>query len=306
MTSSRMVRCVFSFGRAAGVRLAAIAAILIVVGRAAPARADNLGELIRQLADDDSDKVRLSAALNLTKLGDQRAILPLAKALGNDPDKTVRGASAVGLGKLVGDRTDSRVKKAAIAVLNQAKDSDDSDFVRGEAGKALRAIGVTGGTTAQPPSTQGGGAIYVNIGPMSSRTGDNAIDAKLKALMFKVANKTMTRVASSMAITWPGGAPTRAMLDAKSTVGFYVDGTVNEMKVKEAGSSMTVSCKINMLLASYPDKSIFGLLNGGASVQASGSSNDLALAREDCVSAVVEDLIAKKIVPTITTKAGSP
>jgi hypothetical protein len=56
------------------------------------------------------------------------------------------------------------------------------------------------------------------------------------------------------------------------------------------------------LLASYPEKSIFGLLNGGASVQASGS--DVALAREDCVSAVVEDLIAKKIVPTINTKAG--
>jgi len=61
-----------------------------------------------------------------------------------------------------------------------------------------------------------------------------------------------------------------------------------------------------MLLASYPDKSIFGLLNGGASVQATGSARDIALAREDCVSAVVEDLIAKKIVPTINTKAGSP
>ena len=44
----------------------------------------------------------------------------------------------------------------------------------------------------------------------------------------------------------------------------------------------------------------------GASVQASGSTNDLALAREDCVSAVVEDLIAKKIVPTICSKAGCP
>ena len=142
---------------------------------------------------------------------------------------------------------------------------------------------------------------------MASKTGDSAVDAKLKALMVKVANRTMTRVASNMAITWPGGgAPTQAALAARSTVGFYVDGTVNEMKVKQAGSSMTVSCKINMLLASYPDKSIFGLLNGGASVQASGSSNDVAMAREDCVSAVVEDLIAKKIVPTISSKAGAP
>ena len=287
-------------------RIVAVAAVLAVIGHAAPARADNVAELIRQLSDDDSDKVRLSAAINLTKLGDARAILPLAKALGNDPDKTVRSAAAGGLGKLVTDKTDSRIRKAAIAVLTQARDSDDSDFVRGEASKALKAIGVTGGSgQVQTPAT--GGAIYVNIGPMSSKTGDSAVDSKLKALMFKTANRTMTRVAGNMAITWPGGAaPTRAMLDAKSTVGFYVDGTVNEMKVKETGSSVTVSCKINMLLASYPDKSIFGLLNGGASVQASGAKTDIALAREDCVSAVVEDLIAKKIVPTISNKAGAP
>jgi hypothetical protein len=170
---------------------------------------------------------------------------------------------------------------------------------------------------------------------MASKTGDAAVDTRLKGLMVKVANQTMTRVASNMATTWPGGGvPTQAMLQAKSTVGFYVDGTVNVVQVTQAGakpgakpdpttgakpdakpgakpdakpgSSMTVSCKINMLLADYPNKSIFGLLTGGASVQASGSTNDLALAREDCVSAVVEDLIAKKIVPTICTKAGCP
>jgi hypothetical protein len=297
--------CVFRIARAA-VRVVSIAVALVVAGRATPARADNVGELIRQLGDDDSEKVRQSAALNLTKLGDPRAILPLAKALGNDPDEGVRGASALGLGKLITSKTDSRIRKVAATALTQARDSDSSNLVRGEADKALKAIGVTSaGTQVQTP--QGGSAIYVNIGPMAARTGDAAVDARLKALMVKVANQTMTRVASNMATTWPGGAaPTQAMLAAKATSGFYVDGTVNEVKVKQAGSSMMVSCKINMLLASYPDKSIFGLLNGGASVQASGSTNDLALAREDCVSAVVEDLIAKKIVPTISSKVGTP
>jgi len=294
---------VFGIARAA-VRGVALVVALVVAGRASPAHADNVGELIRQLGDDDSDKVRLSAALNLTKLGDPRALLPLAKALGNDTDKSVRGAAAVGLGKLISAKTGASIRKVAIAALSQARDSDDSDFVRGEAAKALRAIGVTSGGTSGPPPQAG--AIYVNIGPMASTTGDTAVDARLRALMVKIANQTMIRVASNMAITWPGGPPTQAMLAAKATVGFYVDGTVNEMKVKESGSSMMVSCKINMLLASYPDKSIFGLLNGGASVQASGAKNDLALAREDCVAAVVEDLIAKKIVPTISSKAGAP
>jgi len=299
MTSSR----VFRIGVAC-VRAAAIAALLVVVARARPAWADNVDELIRQLENDDSDKVRLSAALNLTKLGDQRAILALAKAIGNDGDKSVRGAAAVGLGKLVGDKTKSSIKNLAVSALRRAAESDASDFVRGQADKALKAIGVTTGTGPTPPP--GGGAIYVNIGPMSSKTGDAAADPKLKALMVKIAARTMAKVAGNMATTWPGGVPTKAMLDAKSTLGFYVDGTLNDLKVKESRSSTTVSCKINMLLASFPDKSIFGLLTGGASVQASGSATDIALAREDCVSAVVEDLIAKKIVPTITTKAGSP
>jgi len=301
MTSARVIRIV----RAAGLRVAAIAALLLALTRSGPARADNVDELVRQLETDDSDKVRLSAALNLTKLGDQRAILALAKAVGNDSDKTVRGAAAVGLGKLVSDKTRGAVKNLAVAALKRAAESDASDFVRGQADKALKAIGISGPSIPSNPPPAGG-AIYVNLGPMSSKTGDPGIDGKLKALMVRTATKTMTKVASGMAITWPGGEPTKAMLEAKSTVGFYVDGTLNELKVKESGSSTMVSCKINMLLASYPDKSIFGLLSGGASVQASGSANDIALAREDCVSAVVEDLIAKKIVPTINTKAGAP
>jgi hypothetical protein len=300
MTLSR----VFRIACGAALRVATIAALVAVVTRVTPAHADNIDELIRQLDTDDSDKVRLSAALNLAKLGDQRAILPLAKAIGNDGDKNVRGAAAVGLGQLVSDKTKSSVKNAAIAALRNASANDDSDFVRGQADKALKAIGVAGSSQVQTPPA--GAGIYVNIGPMSSRTGDATIDARMKTLMMKIATRTMSRAASTMATTWPGGVPTKAMLDAKGTAGFYIDGTVNELKVKETGSSTTVSCKINMLLASYPDKSIFGLLNGGASVQASGSATDISLAREDCVSAVVEDLIAKKIVPTIITKAGAP
>ena len=296
MKSSRVFRMV------ACLRAATIAVMLVVVMRATVARADSVDELVRQLETDDSDKIRLSAALNLSRLGNARAILPLAGALERDGSESVRAASAVGLGRLVTDKTEPRVKAKAIAALTRAKDSDDSELVKAQAARALKAIGATEAVTPRP-----GGSIYVNIGPMSSKTGDAAADPKLKALMVKVATRTLAKVASNMATAWPGGsAPTKAMLDAKSTQGFYVDGTLNDLKVKESRSSATVSCKINMLLASFPDKSIFGLLSGGASVQASGSATDIALAREDCVSAVVEDLIAKKIVPTITTKAGAP
>jgi hypothetical protein len=61
-----------------------------------------------------------------------------------------------------------------------------------------------------------------------------------------------------------------------------------------------------MLLADFPDKSVFGVLKGGGSVPTSGAKAEVARAGEDCVSAVVEDLIAKQVVPTINSKVGSP
>jgi hypothetical protein len=288
--------------------LALVAALAMLVVHAGRARADSsVDTLIKQLENDDSEKVRLAAALNLAKLGDAKAILPLAKAVGNDGDKNVRGASAVGLGKLVTAATKASYKSLAIAALRKAAAGDESDFVKQQAQKALDAItGGSGSTTTTPPPVAAGGGIYVNIGPMSSKTG-SANDPKLRALMVSTATKTMGRAASQMATSWPGGGPpSKAQLAAKNMDGFYVDGTLNTLTVKESGSTSTVSCKISMLLASYPDKSVFGFLNGGASVQASTSPKEEALAQEDCVSAVVEDLIAKKIVPTICTKASCP
>ena len=92
------------------------------------------------------------------------------------------------------------------------------------------------------------------------------------------------------------------MLAQKSVSGFYVDGTLNTLTAKVSGSTATITCKVSMLLADFPDKNMFGFLNGGASVQGAAGDKDQALAGEDCVSAVIEDLIAKKIVPTICTK----
>jgi hypothetical protein len=278
--------------------------VFIVIGWRAPAFADNVDALVQQLGNDDSDKVRLSAALALTKLNTERAILPMAKALLADGDKNVRSACAVGLSKVVTAKTSQSLRNIAVANLKKAAAEDESDFVKAQAQKALTTItGGSGGTVTPPPG--GAGGIYVNIGPMSSKTGSTD-DPKLRDLMRKTASKTMGKVAGDMATSWPGGDPKKADLDKKGVSGFYVDGTLNDLTVKQASaSSATVSCKISMLLASFPDKSVFGFLNGGASVQSSGKATDLSLAREDCVSAVVEDLIAKKIVPTIKAKAGN-
>ena len=105
-----------------------------------------------------------------------------------------------------------------------------------------------------------------------------------------------------MATSWPGGAPSKSVLAQKGVNGFYVDGTLNTLDIKTSGGGATLSCKVSMLLADFPDKSVFGFLNGGASVTASSSQSDQDLASEDCVTAVIENLIANKIIPTIKSK----
>jgi hypothetical protein len=288
-----------------GAKVLAVVIVAIAIwsgGRVA--YADNVSDLINDLQTNSSDKVRLSAALNLPKLQDNRAVPALVGALKNDSDKNVRGASALGLSTLLQGQVPAGLKKQAIAQLQDSAANDSSSFVQRQASNALARIGSGGSTAAS--NSGGGGAVYVNVGPMSSKAG-LPNDAALRTSMVKTATKLIPKTSPALSVTWPGGgAPTAAQLAAKQTQGFYVDGTLNEVKVKSAGGSATISCKISMLIASYPDKSMFGFLNGGASVQGGAGDADVAQSIDDCVSAVVESLITSKIVPTIKTKAGIP
>jgi hypothetical protein len=281
------------------IRALAPLTVLAVLLFARTARADQVDTLIKQLGD-SSDKVRLAAALNLAKAGQEKAILPLAKTLLNDSDKNVRGAAAVGLGKLIKANPNTKYKSLATANLKTAASNDGSDFVKTQAANALTTIGSGGGSTSPQPSG-GAGGIYVHVGPMSSKTTSSKND-KLRALMVKTAGKTLTKVAPNMSQTWPSGTPNKGDLAKKGMSGFYVDGTLNELNIKTSGGGATISCKVSMLLADFPDKSVFGFLNGGASVTASSSQSDQDLASEDCVTAVIENLITSKIVPTIKSK----
>ena len=283
---------------------AVLFALCVLVLGAAHARADNVDVLIKDLKSGSDYKVRLSAALSLAKLGDKRAIPGFVFAL-SDSDKTVRGAAAVGLGKLVDASTSKAQRGQVIGALERMIAKESSDSVKKQAEKSVQIIKAidadAGGDGGATPAT---GSVYVDIGPMSAKAEPAA---KLKALMKRITEKTFGSKAKMMMIAWPTGkSPSRKDLDAKKVGGYHVDGTLTEVVVKEKGSAATVSCKVSMLIATFPEKSVFGFLNGGASVTASSDPKDIALATEDCLAAVVEDLVAKKIIPTIKIKAGIP
>jgi hypothetical protein len=262
--------------------------MLVMLAFPLRASADNVTDLINQLRTGE-DKIRLSAALGLSKLKDQRGVQPLINAL-KDSDRNVRAAAANGLGKLVTAKSKESVRKAAAAALATAAQKDSSDIVKRNATTAAELIDAIAASTTTVPK----GGVYIDVGPMT------ATDAKLKEAMRKTTIGTFGKSAKSMATAWPGGkAPSASVLTKAGVQGFHVDGTVVEVK----SSGGMVSCKISMLIATYPDKSMFGFLKGGASVQ--GGTNE-ALDKADCVSAVIEDMVMKKIIPAIKTKAGLP
>ncbi len=96
-----------------------------------PANAD-LERLMRAIAEDDSYKVRLQAAVILGRRGDDRAVKPLIDALAADPHYTVRAAAATALANL-------KALKAVSQILRRIA-IDTEDFVREEATRALQKL----------------------------------------------------------------------------------------------------------------------------------------------------------------------
>jgi len=268
--------------------------ILCMVG---VARADKVDRLVDQVRRSSDYKVRLSAALSLSKLRDSRAIPAFGRAL-SDSDKTVRGVAAAGLAKVVNSSTSSALRDKVLAALKRVAAGDSNSFVRKQAQKSydtVKNLRSSGGGVAVRS-----GGTYVNIGAMTAQTDDSST---MRKLMKSTTQKTFSKKGSSMLTAWPGGStPSKGQVSAKKMHAFHVDGTLNSLNVDKAGSTATVSCSVSMLLATFPEKSMFGFLKGGAQVQAGTSSTDIRYAKEDCVAAVMEDLIARKIIPTIQSR----
>jgi hypothetical protein len=280
--------------RAGSWALAAAALVLVMVVGAA--RADDVDVLLGDLRDGRDYKVRLAAALSLGKRGDPRAIPAFIAAL-DDKDRTVRGAAVIGLGKLIDATTSEMTRRRAIDALDKIAKGDPGDAATKQAIKVRDAIAKL---ASAAPIIKGG--TYFDLAPMSAKAkGDEA----LRDLMRATVQKGLTKLDPKLMLTWPTGkVPTAKDLERNQVRGYHVDGNILEVSVVEKGSASLVSCRISMLIATYPGKSIFGFLEGGAKVQGSNTAKDIALAKQDCVTAVVEDLVAKKIMPTIRTKAG--
>ncbi len=213
-----------------------------------PARAaDNLDVLINTLKTADNYKVRVTAAMLLSKhKGEAKAFAALLYTLNNDENETVQGTAALSLGKLG--------NKEAVPDLEKAAKSKKA-FLKENAKKALEML-----TDACPEVDLKGKQIYLNIAnlEMTGATSDKTeILAALRELLSGQGGEV-----PYLTMLFPGCKdPSESDLKKKKLKGFMIDGTL-EVTV----DSGEVVCDLKLIVATFPGKSIKMMNSANAGV----------------------------------------
>jgi hypothetical protein len=252
---------------------ACLIALLLAAAVAHAAGPDvKVDDLIRAVTEDSNYKVRVQAALVLGKLGDNRAVPPLIKALG-DANKTVRGIAASALGQL-GD-------SSAADPLRSLLKRETDPFVKGQAEKALASLSsAVGGGGARK-----GAKIYVNFGAFQGGVKSAGPEAS------KILHEALSREIGKLSIVTLTLSPADQHNFGKSGMsGFYIDGNITKLEDSSAGGGAETSCDVKVMVARWPQKSIIMWTNAGASVQSGSRPRDRENARRDCLEASARGL----------------
>jgi hypothetical protein len=290
--------------RALGRLLAILVVVAAVVAVATPAHADEIDDQVALLAGDGGYKIRLGAALSLSKSSDGRAVTALAVALERDGESTIRRVAALALGQL-GSDVATKARDRAQAALAKAARADKDARVRDTAAEALRKLTGSGGD-----APVGAPAVFVNVGGATDLTRKAPADAARR--LETTVRSTVKR--TGYAVEWPGGLPTMNELAAKNTQAFFVAATVAVLDVAKTPARAEVACTVSIRVAPWQGKDGKEKWEASRAASAKGSGkaitggSDAAVAGgiRDCILTVGEELTARQVVPFIKRLAANP
>jgi hypothetical protein len=252
-----------------GSRIAWFITALLAAAILAPpgvARAeDRIVELSETLAS-SSEKVRLSAVLALSKLGDRRAMKPLVGALA-DTSPQIRLVAAAALGKLghpgslpalkaaANDDADPKVRATARdAALAVAKANQIPPPWEEPAGKSQPAAAVIAASSVQP-------ALYVLVNSSADDSPGTADKPTRKANADIVRQTLVDQCRSNPIITTAATDAKRLGLDPRN-----IDLSVVRMEVSTVGAMIEVNAQLRLAISDGRGK-MLSFLSGGARVQ---------------------------------------
>ena len=276
--------------------LAVIAACLVLCVRTVAA--DTVTTNVSQLSGSRSYKVRLAAALALSKSKDARAVIALADALGNDVEPTIRRVSALALEKMIDARTAEDARELGLLALEKAVARDKDAKVQTTAKASLKALAglkrKKGGTSSKPP-------VFVNVDAPIDQSKKLSKDSSDHVLRIVRTGVERTGYATS----WPGGLPTNAELSSNRSQGFIVASTVKKIDITRGGASTQIACTVAIRVAPWSGKDGGEKWEANKAASASGSAKattgtrdrDIQSGVRDCIEAVAESVTSRQVVP---------
>lgn len=280
----------------------AVAGALVVC--AGTARADKIDVKADQLRSSSQYKVRLSAALWLSKQRDARAVEAMTYALRHDGERTVRAMAAVSLGKMIDETTPIPVRDAAIEALGHAADHDDAVDVRKKAAVSYDKLRPLRVSRAELPS------VFIAVGFPTSKS-KLLPRAGLKSVQQVVRRALRTRAPDYAQGTDAEGLPSKTELARAGSRGFYVNASVVDIAVVRRGGRADVSCTVTMMVNPWEGRDGKHSLRDGDAATATGrgkvigtnSGSGIERASRDCVHAVVEEVVGRQVVPFIKARS---
>jgi hypothetical protein len=286
-------------------RLGVVIAMTVVCAVTAIARADEVDDQVGRLRRGGTYKIRLGAALTLSRSTDPRAIVALALSLERDSEKTIRKVAALALGRMIDESTPATARLSAVEALKFAAKKDRDAKVRDAATKALASLPPPKSGPASPTTAPIGDAppVFVNV--------DTSVDLTKRAA---TATAPLTRRVKGAvkqrgyAVEWPGGAlPTKQELTANGSTGFIVGATVKTVDIRPLSSKTEIACTVAIRVAPWSGKDGLEQWEANRAASASGSAKAVTGSRDrdvdagirDCVEAVAEEITTRQVVPFI-------
>jgi len=237
----------------------------LLVSSLATAQTTDVERLIYNLANSEDFRVRTQAALALGASKNERAVTPLCSALA-DLNTTVRAASAAALGRLA--------LPAGQGCLEKRLDAEPSDVVKATIQKALDVIR-GGGAPGAEPIFASDTKFYISIGKTSDKTGRGGddVDRLVRKAMLGKVGQTPGFLAAPPGETQ---AQAKKRLGAhKGVKGYFLSPVITAEYLDD-----TLKVKIDVAMATYPDKDVFGQFSfyqkvGGVSPGSTSDENDL-------------------------------
>jgi hypothetical protein len=259
------------------------------------ARADAIDVDVKHLRTSPDYKLRLSSALNLSRVHDARAADAVAWALQKDDQVTIRRVAALSLTRMVDESLPTDVRRRALAALKWAKANDPDDKVRENASRALDQLrGLANSADAKVFLR-----VVVNADPRN-RAPRGTADRMRQTLQ-----ETLRRAAPDWAQGTDDDLPTKAQLDKHGTKAFIVGAAVAALEVNQTGSHAEIRCSVSVRVAPWSGTDGNEVWQAEHSASASGNGKVVGAStptaidgsKRDCLLAVAEQITARQVVP---------